>query len=137
MWPKRYEAGAAPPELLELVARLMPLLLGGPHPASAVLREQCKSARVGTVELTGVGFFVRFDVPIDAPCCNPPRFTGRNVNIEVAGLKHGAGCVLFVEDGRLSMLEGYTYADVWPEHPKVLALKDPTPIQPPGGQPDD
>jgi hypothetical protein len=130
MWPKKYEAAGAPQELLELVARLMPLLLEGQHPAVAVLREQYKLSRVGAVELTGVGFFVSFEVSIDAPLCDPLRFAGGHVKIEAAGVQHGAGCVLFVRDGRLATLEGYTYADEWPEHPKVLALTDAVPIRP-------
>jgi hypothetical protein len=54
------------------------------------------------------------------------------VNIRVKRVENGAGCLLFVRDGVLSFLEGYTYGgEEWPEHPVVLELRDPRPIAPP------
>jgi hypothetical protein len=131
-WPKTYVGADAPKEMLELVDRLMPLLLGGDHPASAALREQYARAKITTIELTGVGFFVEFEVPPDAPRAAPRNLTGGNVNIHVEGVVHDAGCVLFVRDGVIDMLEGYTYADEWPERPVVISLTDPFPLVPRG-----
>jgi hypothetical protein len=31
------------------------------------------------------------------------------------GVAHGVGLVLFVEEGRLALLEGFTYDDPWPD----------------------
>jgi hypothetical protein len=111
----------------------MPLLMAGDHPTNAVLREQYASARIREVRLTGVGFFVEFEIPAQvAARAVPTSFEGGSVSIEVDGIKHPAGCVLFIRDGVISQLEGYTYGwDAWPEHPVVVALRDPVPIAPP------
>ena len=127
-WPKVFDPANAPPQLLDLVDRLMPLLLAGDHPTLVTLRAQYQRARITKVELTGVGFFVDFEVPPEMAKTEPRDLTGGSANIAVAGVKHGAGCVLFVREGCLTMLEGFTYDDEWPEHPKVLAIEDPVAV---------
>jgi hypothetical protein len=37
---------------------------------------------------------------------------------------------VFVRKGLLSMLEGYTYNDEWPENAAVLSISDVIPIDP-------
>jgi hypothetical protein len=64
-WPKTYSPTEAPSEVLDLTARLMPLLLAGEHPTNALLREQYARSRIRKVELTGAGFFVEFEIPSD------------------------------------------------------------------------
>jgi hypothetical protein len=136
-WPKTYSATEAPEQMLDLVGRLMPLLLDGDHPTCALLREQYARASIQQVELTGVGFFIEFEVPADVVRVTPPNFEGGQVDVQVEGVAHGAGCVLFVRGGVLSMLEGFTFDDEWPERPTVVELRDPRPIAPPekGGLP--
>jgi hypothetical protein len=129
-WPKTYAVGDAPAEMLELVRRLVPMLLAGDHPASAALRSQHARASVDRVELTGAGFFVEFSVPLDAPRAEPRELTGGNVPIQIEGLEHGAGCLLFVRDGILRTLEGYTYGEEWPERPIVVSLGEAVPLVP-------
>jgi hypothetical protein len=34
---------------------------------------------------------------------------------DIDGLEHGAGFVLWLEDGWLSCLEGFSYAEPWPD----------------------
>jgi hypothetical protein len=46
------------------------------------------------------------------------------------GAPHGAGCILFVREGRLAMLEGFSYDDEWPENAAVLAVSDVVPLDP-------
>lgn len=130
-WPKTYAASEAPQEMLDLASRLMPLLLGGDRPTCALLRKQYASASISQIELTGVGFFINFEVPADVARVFPPNYAGGEVDIRVEGVEHGAGCVLFVRDGVLSMLEGFTYADPWPEHPVLIELRAARPIEPP------
>jgi hypothetical protein len=109
----------------------MPLLLAGDHPACTVLREQYARARVRHVKLSGVGFFVEYEVPADASRTAQENFAGGTVTIAVEGVEHGAGCLVFVRCGVLSFLEGYTYGgDEWPEHPMVRDLRDVVPISP-------
>ena len=38
-------------------------------------------------------------------------------------LAHGAGFVLFIRGGRLSMLEGYTYDEPWPDQVRGFSLR--------------
>lgn len=110
--------------MLALAAQLVPQLLVGDHPAIAALRAQYERARVVSVELTGHGLFINYEVPGDAPLAFPADFAGGDAHIKVAG--HGApsGCVLFVRRGRLDMLEVHTYGDAWTEHAQVLAVED-------------
>jgi len=91
-------------------------MLEGSDPVLAVLREQLRQATVTSVELSGVGFFAHLAVPRGLPIATPPRIVGGDAAIVLTGVEHGAGCVLFVDDGRLSMFEGYTYAgEEWAE----------------------
>jgi hypothetical protein len=128
---KRYSPGDGPTEIVALVEQLLPLLVKGEHAVLRVLQEQARSARVGTIELSGVGFFAELAVPSDAPLVEPPNMSGGDALIDIAGSPHGAGCVLFVRDGRLSLLEGYTHAgDAWPEGAVVLGIIHVFPIYP-------
>ena len=117
-----------------LAKRLLPLLVAGDHPASSILREQLSGARIGTIELSGKGFFADIEVAADAPRVVPPNFAGGHANIQLDGLPIEAGCVLFIRGGHLSMLEGYTYVGVWEEDTIVLGVSDVFPIQPPSEQ---
>jgi hypothetical protein len=127
-WPKTIAADEAPREILDLAHRLVPLLLTGDHRATAALRAQYGRASVSRVEFSGAGFFVEFSVPADAPRAEPGELTGGNARIEVEGLEHGAGCVLFVRDGMLRALEGYTYGEPWPERPIRVSLSEVVPL---------
>ena len=128
-YPKRYTVDQAPTEVVSLINRLMPALIAGDHSTLAALREQLSHARIAEVEMTRHGFYARFAVSPDAPLASPPNLTGGSATIGLSGIKHGAGCVLFVRDGRLTMLEGYTYDDPWPEDAQVLSVLDIVPIQ--------
>jgi hypothetical protein len=124
-YPKKFPVGLAPPGIVALVKELMPQLLAGDDPVMAALREQYARSRVGAVELSGAGFFADIEVPDDAPMVSPPSISGGDAKIVVEGVQHGAGCVLFVRDGRLSMLEGYTYGnEAWSESAKILRVTD-------------
>jgi hypothetical protein len=130
-FPKKYASGQGPAGVLGLINLLLPQLLEGDHPVLAILREQYRLSEVGTVELTGVGFFADLEVPPDVTRVEPASFAGGDANIELVGVQHGAGCVLFVRDGRLSLLEGYTHAgEEWAEDAVVLSVGDVLPIQP-------
>lgn len=89
-------------------------LLAGNDPALVTLRAQAERVRIRARETTGVGFFCFFDVPDDAALLGHATFHFGDVDASMSGLSHGAGFVLFVKDGRLDRLEGYTYDEVWP-----------------------
>ena len=128
-WPKSYGPQDAPKEVLDLAHRLMTLLLAGNHPFCTALREQLVHARLRQVELTGVGFFVSFDVPNDVPRAVEAKFAGGHADIKVEGIPNGAGCVLFVDHGVIQMLEVYTYGtEEFPEHPVVVGIENASPV---------
>jgi hypothetical protein len=117
--------------VLRRAERLVPALIEGTHPAMAALREQYRRSHIKEVELTGAGFYMDFEVPLDAPRAVPANFAGGHAKIILKGVDCEAGCVLFVRDGRLSTLEGYTYDKPWPEEiDAVLAVENVTPLSP-------
>jgi hypothetical protein len=102
--------------LNELEAAVLDKLLTGDLPALACLRAQRQRMRVTKREHTGVGFFTEFEHPDDVvrlAISKSIRFG--DVLAELDGLEHGAGFLLFIDKGVITMLEGYTNAnDTWP-----------------------
>jgi hypothetical protein len=121
--PKKYEPDRAPQAILELVKHLVPRLVEGDHPALIALQRQWQVAQIGTVEIDDSGFFADLVVPADTPLAEPPNFAGGCANITASGVQHGADCVLFVRNGRLSLLDVYTLAhETWPDDAVVLSI---------------
>jgi hypothetical protein len=128
-YPRKYSREAAPAAVIELVHRLMPLLLEGDDPLLAVLREQYGRSTITEIEMTGHGIYAEFDVPADTPRTDPPSIAGGDAVIELDTAPNGAGCVVFVSDGRLWTFEGYTYDGEWTETTKVIGVGDVTPLK--------
>jgi hypothetical protein len=76
---------------------------------SSVLARQLHRATVTKRENTGGGFFTNIAVSEDAPRVECPKVLGYATHARVEGLEHGLGFVLFMEDGKLHLLEGYAY----------------------------
>ncbi len=74
----------------------------------SALEEQLRNASVLERENSGAGFFTTIDSH-GAERLNTPHVLGLETCAEVAGLEHGLGFVLFMKDGRLDLLEGYTF----------------------------
>ncbi len=108
----------------DLEQKLMDLLLQGDHPTLAVLRQQYSSAKVIRREFSGVGFFTTFKVPENIPKVTPENISGGNVDIELENMPNGAGCVLFVRDGKINMLECYSHTDPWPDRIVIKSLSN-------------
>ncbi|HZK91284.1 MAG TPA: hypothetical protein VFC56_14155 [Stellaceae bacterium] len=94
------------------------MLLAECGPASAFLR-QLALARADKRRLTGVGIFVDLSLPESVPRvdrANTELSTGYRTSFPApADL---VGFTLFIREGVLSFLEGYTYGDVaWPLEP--------------------
>jgi hypothetical protein len=105
----------------ELEKQVLEKLLQGDDENLGVLREQARHAKVARRELTGAGFFTEFSLPagiLRLP--DRPAFKIGDVNGTADNLKHGLGFLLYVVDGAISMLEGYTYDEQWPD--EVLGL---------------
>lgn len=102
---------------------LMERLLAGDHPVLDTLRAQYAEAEVADRELTGVGCFVYWRVPLDAP----RAAVGKSVVIDdvgfgLEGSEHGASALLFLADGALDLLEMVMWAEDWPAEPRLTGV---------------
>ena len=94
----------------------MEKLLDGEDEVLSVLRQQLKGAAVSAREMTGVGFYTTFSVPDEVSRVpGNVSFKFGDVIANIRGLKLGAGFLLYVREGALHMLEGYTYDEPWPQ----------------------
>src|SRR5690349_12782706 len=85
------------------------------EPFDAV-RQQLAHAAVSKREFNGAGFYTNFVVPPDAAVRRDlPSMEISDVGAEFPHMEHGAGFVLFIRDGVVTMLEGFTYDEPWPE----------------------
>ena len=100
--------------LTELERNVLGVLLDRPGPSSAALRSQVAGCRVVGRRWTGVGFFT--DLAVDPATPPSPVDTDAigGAHAEIEGLSHGAGFVVFVQEGRLRTLEGFAYDEPWP-----------------------
>ena len=99
----------------KLEKAVIDMLLEGNDEVLIVLRKQLDACKVRSRELTGVGFFTEFDVPDSMEVSlNVRSFKIGDVFAEIEGVEHGAGFILFVEDGTIAMLEGFTFDGPWP-----------------------
>lgn len=102
--------------MTDLEQQVLSLLLTGDDPVVSGLRAQVNGAAVKSREMSGVGFFTTFELPKNlAPVANCKSFKFGDVTATIKGLQHGAGFVLFVKEGFLHLLEGYTYDEPWPK----------------------
>ena len=66
--------------------------------------------------MTGVGFHCDLEIPTDVPSLpGHPSFALSDLEATIEGLARGAGLVLFISDGRLTLLECFTYDEPWPD----------------------
>lgn len=103
-------------ELTNLERQVMEALLAGNEPALQLLAHQFKTATVTTRELTGAGFYTTFLIMPQAPRLEGSKAIRLgDVTAEIDGLQSGAGFVLFVNNGAIEFLEGFSYGEPWPE----------------------
>lgn len=93
-------------------------LLAGDYDKLKILRKQYEKAKIKSREFSGTGFFTSFVIPDYAPRLNHSKsFHLGDVIGEIDGVKNGVGFLLFVKEGAINFLEGYTYGDEkWPEN---------------------
>src|ERR1700722_1078931 len=91
-------------EVLEITAR--------EYPASTdVLRLQIDNAQAVRFENSGAGFFCYLKVATETPLLKEKSpLDGAYGN--VLGVEHGMGFIVFLENGRLSLIEGYCNGNV-------------------------
>lgn len=101
----------------KLVRDVMEKFLATDHPTLRYLKAQYVLSTITSIEYSGYGIFANFDVSSTAYVL--PEF-GRQVLCldiygDVVGDEGGVGFVLFIEDGKLCMLECIPESsDVWP-----------------------
>jgi hypothetical protein len=92
----------------------------------AVLRDQFASSKIVSREFSGAGFFTRLSVLPEAPRLPAARLVFGNVHVDSPELEVGAGSILFIEEGALSMLETFTYTDEMWAVPVSFTIRHPT-----------
>lgn len=108
--------------LLPLELSVLTKLLEGQDVLLDVLRLQVKNCSVVQRELTGCGFYTTFSIPDNLPRISNISATFGDVVADIVGLKNGAGFLLFIKDGALDMLEGYSFDEVWPDSTSEFKL---------------
>jgi hypothetical protein len=106
----------------QLEKSVMRLLLSGDEPTLAALRVQYQVAEVESIEFSGVGAFVNYRVSDFAPLASPANFVLDDVELELEQLEHSPAVLLFVRDGKLSMLEFAAIVGPWPEESRIRKL---------------
>lgn len=93
---------------------VMEKLLEEDTSVNKILQEQYKKAQVEDRIFTGVGFFTHFKISEDSPCViEPVEYGYGNVSGKINGID--IGFVLFIKNGIMTCLEGYTYYTSWPD----------------------
>lgn len=98
-------------------------ILTGDYPTLLQLRHQLEVCTVATREFTGVGFYTTFEVPETAPRTAGLDVTFGDVVGDLPGVSGGVGFLLYVKDGLLDTLEGYTYDERWPLEIGAFSLR--------------
>jgi hypothetical protein len=121
----------SPGGLSSLEHEVIATLLRPDHPVFEALRLQFDRCEVAERRLTGVGFFTELSVQIDAaPAPVRPGLLQLNGMVAaIDGLKHGAGFVLWIENGVLATLEGFSYDEPWPERVNDYSLRPRTRLE--------
>lgn len=111
------------PEQLKLEEVIMRMLLEGDDPVLEDLRLQHQAATATSHDYTGVGFFTDLMVPNELSLKKGRMdFEITDVHAILKGLESEVSFVLFIRDGRLNLLEGFTYGeDDWPYSPELIA----------------
>jgi hypothetical protein len=115
--------------LTPLESAALERLLDRPGEGYEFLRQQLPRLTVADRKFTGIGFFTHFalypstaiqSIQLESPISGAAA--------ELPGLEHRVGFLLFLQEGAIHTLEGYTHGDdVWPERTdefRVFKLTD-------------
>lgn len=95
---------------------VMKKLLEGEEEILDILRKQYELAQVKKRDFSGAGFFTSFQIPKNAPKLDSNKsFQIGDLIAEMQGVNEGVSFVLFIKDGLIDFLEGYSYDEKWPE----------------------
>jgi len=117
-------------EPTKLEEEVMNALLEGNDQIRKTLRFQWENSTISERELSGVGFFLHFNVPENIPKIKGKQDIeisndnkGLSIAADIPKVDSGIGFVLFVRNGKIDWLEGFTYADPWPEDTSNFKLE--------------
>jgi hypothetical protein len=103
-------------QLTNLERAVLDKMLSGDNSELKILRGQLAKITVSIREMTGSGFFATFEIPAGVPRLKKNgRVTISDISLNLPKLKHGAGFVLFIDDGALGCLEAFCYDESWPD----------------------
>ncbi len=107
----------------EFEKKVMDKLLFGNDPNLEKLRIQYSNARIETREFSGVGFFTNFSVADDAQkIVGKQNLQISDLSAELENVKNGVGFILFISDGYLKCLEGFTFDEPWPSNSMIVSF---------------
>ena len=104
--------------------KLMEMLLVGDNDVLTQLRKQYELATVTSREFSDVGFYTSFSLQNRHDLCiDDKTFQIGDVDGVINGIEGAVGFILFIKNGFISMLEGYTNAiDKWPKSNEEIIL---------------
>lgn len=110
-------------KLNKLESIVITKLLSGESRYLEKLRKQLNHLVSVKREYTGAGFFtyLHIDRNENYRLGNQDIAFG-DVEAKLKGMSESVGFVIFIKDGWVNMLEGYTYAEKWPKEAKLSRL---------------
>jgi hypothetical protein len=96
------------PQLTNLEREAISAILAERSGHLSVLNDQLESVVVESRENTGGGFFSTISVSSLVPSVVVSSPLGVEVYASIEGMEYGLGLLLFFEQGRMNLLEGYT-----------------------------
>lgn len=110
----------------KLADRVMNLLLDGEDEVLSVLRDQYKNANIISEEDEEAGFYINYQVntALIIPNNYNTTFQIGDVDGTVDNIDEAVGFILYIKNGYIAMLEGYTNViDKWPKLDSQIVLK--------------
>lgn len=111
---------------VELANRVMEMILNGNEEVLSILREQYRNADIVSVENEEVGFYINYRVNKAVMVTDGYNGTFQigDVDGTVDNIDGAVGFILYIKNGYLNMLEGYSnIIDKWPEEDYEIKLK--------------
>ena len=100
----------------ELENAVMELIRNENGELGEAIYQQFTISGVLSREYTGAGFFLNFKIDEKATSAiRRGRLVISGPEAEIEGLEYGAGFTLFVSDGFITTLEGFSYGEPWPQ----------------------
>lgn len=110
----------------EFENKLIEMLLDGENEILSMLRKQYEQSKVVSREFSAVGFYITFIVEgRDELCLDGKSFYIGDVYGVVNGIEGAIGFILYIENGYISLLEGYTnIIENWPANEEITLTYD-------------